>query len=206
MTMTLETMLAWCNEFLETAPDARNVESMRDGIRAAILDRDADRFTASNQTLRAERAEAELAEARKNETVALGLWNAAEGRATKAEAELAALRELHKAVCESAAMNTKELAESRETIKRLNRRVQVAEAGIAEKVKEASGRNLGRALANAAADMFRHERDEALAELAALKRRIAEAVELRVGDPAWSDGTLAELDGQRVALLPVGGE
>src|SRR5574337_2005371 len=62
-----------------------------------------------------------------------------------------------------------ELAASRETIKRLNRRVQIAEAGVAEKVKASAGRSLGCALANAAADAFIHERDEAMAELAALR-------------------------------------
>src|SRR5690242_515849 len=95
-----------------------------------------------------------------------------------------------------------ELATARETIKRLNRRVQVAEAGVAQKVKASAPGSFGRGLANAAADMFMHERDEAQAELAALKLRIAGSVELRVGDPAWSDGSLSEMEGVRVALLP----
>ncbi|HET9819598.1 MAG TPA: hypothetical protein VFP92_10575 [Rhodanobacteraceae bacterium] len=68
-----------------------------------------------------------------------------------------------------------ELAAARETIKRLNRRVQVAEAGIAEKVKASAPGSLGRALANAAADKYMRERDMAQTELAALKARIAEA-------------------------------
>jgi hypothetical protein len=113
-----------------------------------------------------------------------------------------------------------ELAQSRETVKRLNRRVQVAEAGVAEKVKESSGRNLGRALANAAAEMYRHERDEARAKLAELKRKIAEApvfsceadiisgrdydyisAVLRHADPTYQ---YPDLDGQRITVLTLG--
>jgi hypothetical protein len=105
-----------------------------------------------------------------------------------------------------------ELAESRETIKRLNRRVQIAEAGVAEKVKEHAGGSLGRALANAAADMYMRERDEAQAELAALKARIlpgAAKVEIAdTDDPdgnpyGWVGGTLLShnLIGKRVRLV-----
>jgi hypothetical protein len=104
-----------------------------------------------------------------------------------------------------------ELAESRETIKRLNRRVQVAEAGVAEKVK-ASGGSLGRALANAAADRYMRERDEAQAELAALKARILPgAAEVEIADTdgpdgnpyGWVGGTLLShnLIGKRVRLV-----
>lgn len=42
-----------------------------------------------------------------------------------------------------------------------------------------------------------------LDSLRELRRRIDEAPELRVGDPAWADGTLAFMDGQRVKLLRV---
>lgn len=106
-----------------------------------------------------------------------------------------------------------ELATARETIKRLNRRVQVAEAGVAEKVKESSGRNLGRALANAAFEMMKGELDKAQAELEALKRRIAEAA---IGTPVEIDFETMNLvlnvsrdfktDGRAYSLLPVGGE
>lgn len=47
-----------------------------------------------------------------------------------------------------------ELTLARETIRRLNRRVQSAESGLAEKINENAGRSLGRAFANAAATMY----------------------------------------------------
>lgn len=107
-----------------------------------------------------------------------------------------------------------ELAAARETIKRLNRRVQVAEAGIAEKVKASAPGSLGRALANAAADKYMRERDMAQAELAALKARILPGtakVEIAdTDDPdgnpyGWVSGTLLShnLIGKRVALVRV---
>jgi hypothetical protein len=49
-----------------------------------------------------------------------------------------------------------ELAEARETISRLNRRCQVAEAGVMEKVRQSDG-SLGRTLANAAASALKAE-------------------------------------------------
>lgn len=65
----------------------------------------------------------------------------------------------------------------RETVKRLNRRVQVAEAGIAEKVKVSAPGSFGRGLANAAAEMYKAERD-------ALRKRIDDAP---VGHPVSVD-------------------
>lgn len=43
--------------------------------------------------------------------------------------------------------------------------------------------------------------ERAESELAKLRERIAGSIELRVGDPAWSDGTLAEMEGQLVSLV-----
>ena len=59
-----------------------------------------------------------------------------------------------------------ELAEARETIKRLNRRSQIAEAGVRDNVEEckAAGVSMGRTLANAAADMYLRRAEQAEAE------------------------------------------
>ena len=76
-----------------------------------------------------------------------------------------------------------ELAEARETITRLNRRVQVAEAGVAEKMKASAPGSLGRALANAAAS-------KAEAELAALKARIVESAHVDVTLGCAIDGEI----------------
>ena len=145
-------------------------------------------------------------------------------RAERAEAELAELRdEIGTKVPAIMWQHAEaELATARETIKRLNRRVQVAEAGVAEKVKASAQGSFGRALANAASEMFMHERDEARADLAALKRMIAEAPVYKCDadvisgrdydyisavlihdDPGFQ---YPDVDGKRVALLPVGGE
>ena len=111
--------------------------------------------------------------------------------AEQCEAELAAMPDADEwhALRERAERAEAELAESRETIKRLNRRVQVAEAGVAEKVKVSAPGSFGRALANAAADMYMRERDEAQAELAALKARAQ-----------WQPIETAPHDGNRVLL------
>ena len=47
-----------------------------------------------------------------------------------------------------------ELERAHATIRRLNRRVQSAESGLAEKINANAGRTLGRAFANAAATMY----------------------------------------------------
>ena len=62
-----------------------------------------------------------------------------------------------------------ELEMARETIRRLNRRCQSAEAGLAEKVNANAGRSLGRAFANAAATMYEAQLEEARASLAHLQ-------------------------------------
>lgn len=71
------------------------------------------------------------------------------------------------------------LDEARETITRLNRRVQMAESGLAEKLKESAPGSLGRSLANAAAEKYMHERDEARAELLLLAKENARLREIR---------------------------
>lgn len=120
------------------------------------------------ELLRLARENAELREQTKAPAV---VWKQ---RAERGEADVAAHLAAFKELSEKYLASEAELAQSRETIKRLNRRVQIAESGLAEKIK-ASGRSLGRALANAAADMFMHERDEARAELAQIKERIAKS-------------------------------
>lgn len=105
------------------------------------------------------------------------------------------------------------LDEARTTIARLNRRVQVAESGVTEKLKESAPGSLGRALANAAAEKYMHERDEALAELAKLRERIAVAPvgEVRCRDATWiirpvKDASLDSVIGKRVRLVVEDGE
>lgn len=70
---------------------------------------------------------------------------------------------------------SKELAEARETIRRLNRRCQSAERGLAEKLEEArrAGPSLGRALANSSATMHRAQNAELTARLRHLEEENA---------------------------------
>jgi hypothetical protein len=73
-----------------------------------------------------------------------------------------------------------ELEMARETIRRLNRRCQSAEAGLAEKVNANAGRSLGRAFANAAATMYEAQLEEARASLAHLQENALTPEEARV--------------------------
>lgn len=61
----------------------------------------------------------------------------------------------------------RELAQLRDTVKRLNRRVTIAEGVVMSRVKDAGGANLGRALANAACSALRAENAELRSKLAA---------------------------------------
>lgn len=72
-----------------------------------------------------------------------------------------------------------ELAAARETVRRLNRRCQSAERGLAEKVDELqrAGPSLGRALANAAATMYREQLADANAKLHALAADAAQLLQ-----------------------------
>lgn len=71
-----------------------------------------------------------------------------------------------------------ELAEARETIKRLNRRCSQYEQGLASKVDEAktAGPSFGRSLANAAATMYEAERDAARAERDEARKALSKLV------------------------------
>jgi hypothetical protein len=99
---------------------------------------------------------------------------------------------------------TAERDEARETIRRLNRRCQEAEAAVAEKVQAHPHASLGRALANAAASAAEAERDRLREALKAVvdhwddydegewgpedpegRRILARALAL-VGPPLWS--------------------
>jgi hypothetical protein len=75
----------------------------------------------------------------------------------------------------------------RETVRRLNRRAQVLEAGIAEKIASHPPGSLGRALANAAAETYHSRAQVAERERDALRQRIAalEAERERHEPVAW---------------------
>lgn len=155
-------------------PEVRRADSFLDSM-ACSADEEAAVKTIRAELLRLTRENAELRDGAAY-TNALRLARDQAERAERAEAELAAALKANRDCVDHFEQMQAELAESRETIKRLNRRVQVAEAGVAKKVK-ASGGSLGRALANAAADKYMRERDMAQAELVALKARIAEPVD-----------------------------
>jgi predicted hydrocarbon binding protein len=70
-----------------------------------------------------------------------------------------------------------ELERAHATIRRLNRRVQSAESGLAEKINANAGRTLGRAFANAAATMYLSQLDD----LRSMLPTPGEAVELLWG-------------------------
>jgi hypothetical protein len=61
------------------------------------------------------------------------------------------------------------LTRAHATIRRLNRRVQSAEAGLAEKVNANAGRSFGRALANSAATMYGAQLEDAKALIQSLR-------------------------------------
>jgi CRISPR/Cas system CMR subunit Cmr4 (Cas7 group RAMP superfamily) len=71
-----------------------------------------------------------------------------------------------------------ELAAARETIKRLNRRSQIAEAGLLAKMEtKPEERTFGRIFANSAAYMYREQNEELRASLATLREAVREYVE-----------------------------
>ena len=71
---------------------------------------------------------------------------------------------------DEAPLGAGELAAARETIRRLNRRCQSAEQGLAQKIDEMqrAGRSMGRAFANSAATMYREQLADANAKLQAV--------------------------------------
>lgn len=78
----------------------------------------------------------------------------------------------HRFVVDVAIAFAREILRQREKIRGLNRRCQSAESGLA--AKPTSGPNMGRALANAAATMYRKQLDEAKDEVARLRAENAE--------------------------------
>lgn len=92
-----------------------------------------------------------------------------------------------------------EIAQSRETIRRLNRRVQSAEAGLSEKINAHAGQSFGRILANSAATMYAAQIEDLKAENARLKSLYDTTFE------DWSrtrnDWIKAEFDNQRLRKL-----
>ena len=72
-----------------------------------------------------------------------------------------------------------ELAASRETNSRLNRRCQQYERGLAEKLAENKGPSLGRALANAAAEMCEQRAEVAEKRIRELEAELADTIALK---------------------------
>lgn len=68
----------------------------------------------------------------------------------------------------------RERDELRETVSRLNRRAQALEAGIAEKIASHPPGSMGRALANAAAEMYHSRAQKAETERDELRAKLAE--------------------------------
>lgn len=69
-----------------------------------------------------------------------------------------------------------EITRLRETIQRLNRRVQSAESGLAEKINANAGQSLGRALANASATYWQNVAEDKDAELVRLRGHVAQTL------------------------------
>jgi hypothetical protein len=88
-----------------------------------------------------------------------------------------------------------ELAHMRETVKRLNRRVQSAESGLTAKL--VTGPCLGRALANSAATMYREKLADAEAQHAALQQNAARLVKLVWALGNWNDHNWTDADYRR---------
>lgn len=86
---------------------------------------------------------------------------------TTANDALAALAELERE-------RERERDELRETVRRLNRRAQALEAGIAEKIASHPPGSMGRALANAAAEMYHSRAQKAETERDELRARLSE--------------------------------